>query len=142
MQLSWFGKIFLTPFILIVTVASLVSLVSYSMHRSALSDNVSPLVREIQYFEEQRNSNSEIDLTPVIEKHLNLGMTSHDAEVFFDDMGFQTYRSWKNKNTLVADYSSNVWPKWAHIVLTYRFVLHFEDEKLKSFEGKSYTDSP
>lgn len=104
--------------------------------------NSSPLIQEITVYEEIHKDENPVDLTSIIQRHLKTGMTLDEVALFFQGMGFQLHKSYKDKSEYVADYRQDVGPNTMHIVRTYRFRLYFADDKLKKFDGSAYTEGP
>jgi hypothetical protein len=100
------------------------------------------LIDQIQAHQESLGTEGRIDLTPVVEPHLRAGMTRLEVEEFFGKMGFENHQSWKDKNTLIADYRSPFGPPGLNIMRIYRFRLRFDKEILVDFDGITYTEAP
>jgi hypothetical protein len=129
------GLYFILAFAVLISL-SLLWVVNHS------KKNSSPLIQEITAYEESHKDENPVDLTTIIQRHLKTDMTLDEVTLFFQKMGFQLHKSYKDKTEYVADFRRGVGPNTMNIVHTYRFRLYFADDKLKKFDGSAYTEGP
>lgn len=90
--------------------------------------NQTPLIKEIEDYRDKHGSGSGLNLTPILQNHIKVGMPLEEVVQYFGEMNFVVHQSWKDKSTYVADHRSTVGLSAFNIVKNYRVLMNFSEK--------------